>query len=449
MPASLHIGDGFARIGGVTLPARASARGLELGSGAVLQPVSFGLRSRLVAWSGGGLGEALLAECLQGPADGLEPLALQALALHLAGADSGAPGFTSAAALVARLMGWPLAAINDAEALEIDRLASSLAPAMDQAADDGWTTVVFSGGPAGNGDDEPLDAICARLTADLQRRGAAGISPAEAAILSAAPPAQRQQPDWPQAPAAGARGFGPAPANAAGAVAGFGAATRPAAAPDAGSPPAPWRGTSALPDGFASPSRDNAASTGWPPASARSERPDAGVWAVPGVDGNPSLAFQPTPTGSPARPDGMQGSTDGSATAQGSGSAAPPEAIAGTQQLAMPAATGSPATGHSGTQAMEHSAPLQAQARAEPLPETPSLAPPKGGFAQGDAPTRASLFWDAVAAPAHQTTGFAPPSGPAAAPSYPPAVQTQAQPLDLDAIADALHAIADLRGVAR
>ena len=148
MPASLHIGDGFARIGGVTLPARASARGLELGGDAALRPVPFGLRSRLVAWSGDDLPEALLAEMLEGQADSLDPLELQALALHLAGADSGAPGFAASAALVARLLGWPLADINAAEALEIDRLATSLAPAMEQVDDGGWTTVLFNGAEA-------------------------------------------------------------------------------------------------------------------------------------------------------------------------------------------------------------------------------------------------------------------------------------------------------------
>ncbi len=107
MPASLHIGDGIARLGGVTLPTRASARGLELGGDAVLQPISFGLRSRLVSLSADDLAQVLLAEMLDGDAGDLNPLALQALALHLAGADSGAPGFAASAALVARLLGWP------------------------------------------------------------------------------------------------------------------------------------------------------------------------------------------------------------------------------------------------------------------------------------------------------------------------------------------------------
>lgn len=453
MPASLHIGDGVARIGGVTLPARASARGLELGGDAFLQPLPFGLRSRLVIWSGGGLGEAVLEESLKGTVEGVESLALQALALHLAGAGSGAPGFASSAALVARLLGWPFADINAAEAQEIDRLSASLAPAMEQGGDDGWTTVLFSGGTGESDDGEPLDAICARLSADLQRRGSEAVSSAEAAILSAAPPAHRQQSDWRKASAFGVEGFGAASTHTAGPAPDVGAATRPAGTPNAKPPPAspshPWRGASAAPGGFASPPFFSAPTPGRSAPAAPPQRLGSNVWAVPQVGGNPAPASQLTPGGPPAQPDGLQGATGASARAPGTGHAAWTGA-ASTQPSAMPAGTGSPAAGHSGTQAVAHPAPPQGQVHAPAVPAAPPLAAPTGAFAREDAPTRASLFWDAVATPAHQVAGLPSPSGGTAAmPANDPAVRTQTPALDLDAIADALHAIADLRGVAR
>ena len=68
-------------------------------------------------------------------------------------------------------------------------------------------------------------------------------------------------------------------------------------------------------------------------------------------------------------------------------------------------------------------------------PHAPAMrGGPAASFADPPSPSRATLFWQSVAA----------------AESFTPLGQAAADPaLDLDSIADALHAIADLRGVAR
>lgn len=439
MPASLHIGDGFARIGGVTLPARASARGLELGGDAALHPVPFGLRSRLVAWSGDGLPEALLAEMLEGQADGLDPLALQALALHLAGADSGAPGFAASAALVARLLGWPLADINAAEALEIDRLAASLAPAMEQVDDGGWTSVLFNGAENSSDDDEPLEILCARLTTDLQRRAAEGISSTEAAVLSSVTPAAPMTAAAPNVWHDGGRGFthGQYTAGNAGqAVLGQMRETGATIDP----PPDPWRdqGASAgkvpaFPPGLTASAQAGQFSQ---PLSERG--PDAAVWALPEVDGDPALAYQ---TGPEALTAGQK---------QQDAPANMPPTGAATGEL-LPQA---PPVRVSDAALTPQAATLQASGAVFAQPSSRQNRLGSGAFAVATTPTRSDLFWQAVApsGAGQALGGQAAPIFAAApiAPSNLPMTQATPEPaLDLDGIADALHAIADLRGVAR
>ncbi len=428
MSASLHIGDGFARIGGVTLPARATARGLELGSDAVLHPIPFGLRSRLVAWGGDDLPELLLAEMLSGEADGraegIDPLALQTLALQLAGADSGAPGFAASAALVARLLGWPLADINAAEALEIDRLAASLAPSMEEAEDAGWTTVLFSGAESASGEDESLESMCKRLTANLRRRASEGISRAEAAVLSAASRAAS------------------VPLTAQ-------SEETPAVATRSDPPPDPWRQSDPPPDPWwalaASTSQPPGFRTAPVPVSAPASRfaqpvsargPDAAVWAQPEIDGNPALAYRTGPETASVQQGQPQAAAD------------PEPAPAAEQTVPLPPAGIAHAAGGAGFPAA-----VERHGQREPFirPNSPVSRQPLSAFARPSTPTRSDLFWQAVApeAPAaHQPASFE--TQHTARPQPLPMTQAAAEPaLDLDGIADALNAIADLRGVAR
>lgn len=441
MPASIRIGDGFARLGGVTLPARASARGLEVGSEAVLCPLSFGLRGRLVAWSGENLSRALLAETLSGDAEGLDPLALQVLALHLAGANSGAPGFSASAALVARLLGWPLADINAAEALEIDRLAASLAPSMEQAGDEGWTTVVFAPDEGDDGEGEPLEALCVRLVEDLRRRADAAISLGEMTILRAAPPAFRA--------------FGDRQAVAGGAPAALDMASQAptvqgepsdrdgtAPADDLREPPAnPWIGKppTAVPAGFdaATASHAPAEETLAQPLSGRG--PDASVWAVPEVDGDPAFGDQ----AGPADDSGGSGQVSADTTLASPEQAFAPalSPLSGTAQRAVPVSDTLPHT-------------LVSAARPRALRATPGAhTNPVAPFGQARAAHEASVFWPAATPGPASGEALVQPFAaamldlPAAAtPDVPAATEPTT---DLDAIADALHAIADLRGVAR
>jgi hypothetical protein len=417
VPASVHIGDGIARIGGVVLPARPAAAGLVLGDDAVLRPVSFGLRSRLVAWSGDGLAEAILAEMLSGTAEGLDRLAVQALALHLAGAESGAPGFRASAALLARLLGRPLAEINAGDALEMDQLAAALCPPDDQADHGGWTRVVFAPGGQPGGGEESVVEICNRLVADLRRRGSESVSAAEMTAIGAAP-SGREHREWREP-----RLFGDPEGSGAGLplpAADQSSAGRGLAPVQFDPPPDPWKDQSRAPGQAVA-----FAAAAVPPGGLSGGAADP---AGPGA-AVASLSSRPAVAGN-----------------------LPPSGLAGWQ--ARPSASPDERRG-------VHT-PKPAQPASLPLPGE-GVRPPDGGFAPRlpprsdsflplsqspvmgsglavafadpqQAPSRASLFWQSVTAP----DGSAPRG------------QVAAEPVpDLDSIADALHAIADLRGVAR
>lgn len=415
MPASVHIGDGIARIGGVVLPARPAAAGLVLGDDAVLRPVSFGLRSRLVAWSGDDLAEAMVAEMLSGTAEGLDRLAVQALALHLAGAESGAPGFRASAALLARLLGRPLAEINAGDALEMDQLAAALCPPDDQADDGGWTRVVFApGGQPGNGE-ESLVEICNRLVADLQRRGSESVSAAEVAAIGAAASGREhrdsREPRLFGDPEGIGSGF-PLPA------ADRSSAGRELAPVQFDPPPDPWKDQSRAPGQAAA-----FAAAAVPHGGLSGGAADpAGPAAVASLSSRPAVAGNLPPSGlagwqarPPASPDERRG--------------------VHTPKPAQPASLPLPGEGvRSPDGAFAPRLPPRSDSFLPPSQSPVMRSGLAVAFADPQAPSRASLFWQSVTAP----DGSAP-RGPVAAEPVP----------DLDSIADALHAIADLRGVAR
>lgn len=467
-PASVRIGDGLAHIGDVALPVSASARGLELGNGTLLHPVSFGLRSHLVAWSGELLPEALLAEMLIGEPAGLPALVLQALALHLAGANSGAPGFTATTALIGRLLGWSLADINAGEALEIDRLAASLTPAEGQTDEDGWTRILFATPGGSTKAKEPLQAICARLAADLRRRSDATITRAESALLSTSSPAIRasassvggpgklaavpRRPDSPSDRSGNPlsphlTGREAAPLTESGTQAsvvdnltrGFsedGSAVEFPAVPEIDNeslPPFETGGSlpASLPMGVAALSNKASQQSAVPEVAARTPpagRPDTSCWVVPEVDHQPAFGLQAGPN----IPASLHWGTD---VLQSPEQTAVAPSLSPLQGSAQP----------QGENIALFTAPLGTPPRTIPRlgENAPVLLP------DATVPMREDQHWPTV-----ETSPTPPPQAfPSTTQISPfasaPLPQAVADPLDLDAIADALHAIADLRGVAR
>lgn len=170
--------------------------------GPVLRPISFGERRRATLPTGGGPADrqsvvaAITATSLVAePArrahlrNGLSPETC-ALALWLAGAGDGAPGFDVAAGSVATRIGWAADQIDGADAAAIDRLAMDLVldhaepTALSIPSDDGWHRIVFgepepvpetTPGPAPSEDETPgstcdLEELVGVLADDLRRR---------------------------------------------------------------------------------------------------------------------------------------------------------------------------------------------------------------------------------------------------------------------------------------
>jgi hypothetical protein len=112
--------------------------------GPVLRAPRFGQRSR-VAWRAlasadprTALARGMLQAALERDGDA-DPLVLEIIALALAGADNTGGSFTETALLVARATGTAIGALDDLDAVEVDRLAVHLTP----AASNEWRTFVL------------------------------------------------------------------------------------------------------------------------------------------------------------------------------------------------------------------------------------------------------------------------------------------------------------------
>ena len=172
---SLRLATGEALLGTVTVPvALVGDRGeLRVGgpAGPVVRPIRFGERGRAVRHAlaaaepltelAGTVG--VLASGSLAGAD----LVVEVLALHLAGAGSGGPGFATVTALLSRSLGWGPEALAASDAAEADDLARLLS---DAAAGDEWQRVVFDPVDASESGDD-LVALRDALAADLLRRG--------------------------------------------------------------------------------------------------------------------------------------------------------------------------------------------------------------------------------------------------------------------------------------
>jgi hypothetical protein len=190
-------------IGGIRDASAIAPGALRLPSGAVVRPLAFGVRAQVCAGPphAAALGAAVLAAAVDLPpsptaAAGVpwaesDEVAVQALALHLAGAEPKGvvPSFADVAVVMSRTYGWDVGELLDVPAQLADRLASAALGGDD----DGWTRVVLAQEPAPRGATEVRDA----LAADLLRRAAAGISSGLAALGAeglAADPAADQRP---------------------------------------------------------------------------------------------------------------------------------------------------------------------------------------------------------------------------------------------------------------
>jgi len=190
-PVSLRLATGEAVLGSVIVPvALVGERGaLRVGgaAGAVVRPLRFGERWHAVRHAltapdplfqlAGAVGALASA---QGVAADEVPevddgggavdmvVVVEVLALHLAGAGSGGPGFATVTAVLTRTLGWGPQALAASDASDADHLARLVTDAA--ATDDEWQRVVFDA--AGAEDlSGSLAALRDELAADLLRRG--------------------------------------------------------------------------------------------------------------------------------------------------------------------------------------------------------------------------------------------------------------------------------------
>lgn len=183
-PVIFNIAQGLAIVNGVVIPiSLAGSHGeLRIADGATLRPLSFGERSRVVAWalttpSANAIdslcGGILQTSRMDSGATSLDRSVLEILALALAGADSSAPTFVETALKIARAAGWSMSDIYSAEAAEIDRLALYLGDINEPSIDDGWTHIVFAE-PEQNfntQDADPFSELRRDLAERLLKRG--------------------------------------------------------------------------------------------------------------------------------------------------------------------------------------------------------------------------------------------------------------------------------------
>jgi hypothetical protein len=172
----LRLGSGLVRVGREELPVSpvGTDGSIRLGAeGPVLRPLAFDERSSLVraaSRTAAPVGEltASVARASSGGASAGEGI-IAAVALKLAGAGSCELGFPAVAALLARQMRWSPDMIGAALAAEADAMAESWWRAV-VASEDGWTKVVFQkgDGAAGQSPDEIAEILAASLLDRLE-----------------------------------------------------------------------------------------------------------------------------------------------------------------------------------------------------------------------------------------------------------------------------------------
>jgi len=216
----LRTSEGEARLAGLRVAIVPAGEGLRLPeAGVTLRALRFGERSRLVRTVAEGENRpGALARVVAEAAGGGEvgagrggdlSVAAVILAMHLAGAGSGAPGFAEEVGLLGRWIGWSPREIDEAEAAEVDALALAYGAAgrrwsdVAASAEEGWVSFVLDGEKEEPepGDEEPavgLRELRDALARDLLLRARAVPDPE--ALLGVPP----------RAPGAGTRRRSPA-----------------------------------------------------------------------------------------------------------------------------------------------------------------------------------------------------------------------------------------------
>lgn len=185
---AIFLGAGTAQVGGQSFVVAPGAAGaVRLADGPELRPLSFGERGALTRAALAApvpareLSQGILAVSRSG--DAAHPAAA-ALALHLAGAGSTEVGFAAAQSLLARHLGWSAEDVTNAPAAEVDALAAEWQTSL-LAGPSGWTRIVFEAPGAGDSDDP--DDVALSLAENLLQRARAGLDPEVLPAVSGAP----------------------------------------------------------------------------------------------------------------------------------------------------------------------------------------------------------------------------------------------------------------------
>lgn len=148
--------------------------------GPVLRPLKFGERARLARAAlvsdppEDELVQSVLAVASDNDAKA-HPLAA-ALALHMAGAGSASVGFAAAQSMLARQLGWSQFDLDAASASDVDALAETWQKSL-EIVDNGWTKFVFDGAEEDTEADKDAQALALTLAGDLLSRATVGIDP--------------------------------------------------------------------------------------------------------------------------------------------------------------------------------------------------------------------------------------------------------------------------------
>jgi hypothetical protein len=164
-PIEIQPERGYLALGALRLPLAAGTDGLLCSGGARFRPVRFGERERLVCDAVVGDDArsalaALLADRSIVERGSLGDTVLTAVAVALAGGEETSRSFAQTARLAGEREGWSWERILNAPAWVVDRAA-----AAECAADNGWSTIVFS-----SAEPPDLDLLTREMSGTFLRR---------------------------------------------------------------------------------------------------------------------------------------------------------------------------------------------------------------------------------------------------------------------------------------
>lgn len=182
----LLLGEGRAEVAGQSHAIAPGPDGaVQLADGPTLRPLRFGERARLTRSAlGAAVPEEDLSKAVLASSGGGDHPAAAAIALHLAGAGGSDLGFATAQSLLARQLGWTQSDIAEAPASDVDALADQWHRAL-QTERSGWTKMVFASAQDEPGEDP--DAVALSLARDLLSRAEAALDPDQMAAAALIP----------------------------------------------------------------------------------------------------------------------------------------------------------------------------------------------------------------------------------------------------------------------